>query len=82
MVLVVECGVSFTPDVTGPMSCKISSVHRILSQTSWGSWVDVFGKYEMSLCEVFFGQQCNSPIDAIFAQCVSYHGILYIDLES
>ena len=52
-----------------------SSVHRILSQKSWGVIkMFFFGKCEMSLC-VLFGHQwflpCNSPMDAISAQSLS-----------
>ena len=87
-VLIVECCVSFTPDGTGPMSFKKFYFWLISPQNLIPKVLGVikmfFGKCEMSLC-VLFGQQwfspCNSPMDAISAQSLSYCGIVNTDLN-
>ncbi len=75
-VLFMKCCVGFTPDVTGHTPSK--KFNFCLSTEylpkSLGDNQDIFGKCETSC--VFFGEQWllpwNSPMDAVFAQSLSY----------
>ncbi len=79
-VLFMKCCVGFTPDVTGHTPSKKFNFCLISPQNICPKVLGIikifFGKCEMSLC-VLFGQQWllpwNSPMDAVFAQSLSYY---------
>ncbi len=87
-VLIMKCCFGFTPDVTGHTPSKKCNFCRISSQNICPKVLGIinihFGKCETSLC-VLFGQQWllpwNSPMDAVFAQSLSYRWIMNIDLN-
>ncbi len=86
-VLFMKSFVGFTADVTGHEPSKKFNFCLISPQNicpSLGDNQDIFGKCETSLC-VLFGQQWllpwNSPMDAIFAQSLSYCWIMNTDLN-
>ncbi len=78
-VLFMKCCVGFTPDVTGHTPSKKLNFCLISPQNICPKVLGIikifFGKCETSLC-VLFGQQWllpwNSPMDAVFAQSLSY----------
>ncbi len=87
-VIFMKCCVGFTPDVTGHTPSKKFNFCLISPQNICpkvlGNIKIFFGKCETSLC-VLFGQQWflpwNSPMDADFAQSLSYCWIMNTDLN-
>ncbi len=82
-VLFMKCCDGFTPDVTGHTPSKKFNFCLISPQNICLKVLGIikifFGKCEMSLC-VLFGQQWllpwNSPMNAVFAQSLSYCWIM------
>ncbi len=83
-----KCCVGFAPDVTKHASSKKFNFCLISPQNICPKVLGIikifFGKCEMSFC-VLFGQQWllprNSPMDAVFAQSLSYCWIMNTDLN-
>ncbi len=79
MIFFYECCVGFTADVTGHTPSKNFNFCLISPQNICTKVLGIikifFGRCEMSLC-VIFGQRWllpwNSPMDAVFAQSLSY----------
>ncbi len=86
--LFMKCCVGFPSDVTGHTPSKKLNSCRISPQNICPKVLGIiklfFGKCETSLC-VLFGQQWllpwNSPMDAVFAQSLSYCWIMNTDLN-
>ncbi len=80
--------VGFTPDVIGHTPSKKFNFCHISPQNIWPKVLGIikiyFGKCEMRLC-VLFDQQWilpwNSPMDAVFAQSLSYCWIMNTNLN-
>ncbi len=87
-VLFMKSCVGFMPDVTGHTPSKKFNFCRISPQNICPKVLGIikilFGKCETRLC-VLFGQQWllpwNSPMDAVFAQSLSYCWIVNTDLN-
>ncbi len=87
-VLFMKCCVGFTPDVMGHAPSKKFNFCLIRPQNMCpkilGIIKIIFGKCETSLC-VLFGQQWllpwNTPMDAVFAQSLSYCWFMNTDLN-
>ncbi len=87
-VLFMKCCDGFTPDVMGHTPSKKFNFCLISPQNICLKVLGIikifFGKCEMSLC-VLFGQQWllpwNSPMNAVFAQSLSYCWIMNTDLN-
>ncbi len=83
-----KCCVVFTPDVMGNTPSKKFNFCCVSTQNICQKVLGIikifFGKCETSLC-VLFGHQWllpwNSPMDAIFAQSLSYCRIMNTDLN-
>lgn len=88
MMFLLECCVSFVPDVMEPMSSRkfyfwLISPENII-QKFWGSWRCFLVNLRWTFC-LLFGQHCftlslTSTMVAILAQCLSYCGVMTIDL--
>ncbi len=87
-VLFMKCCVGFTPDVMGHAPSKKFNFCSISPQNICPKVLGIIkvflGKCETNLC-VLFGQQWllpwNSPMDAVFAQSLSYCWIMNTDLN-
>ncbi len=87
-VLFMKCCADFTSDVTGHTPSKMLNFCKLFPLNICPKFLGIinifFGKCETSLC-IIFGQQWllpwNSPMDAVFAQSLSYCWIMNTDLN-